>query len=261
MTPTRERRASSRGGRPSTCNRAGVVTPEPLTDLQGGGLAGPVGTQYCGHRTLSGHEVERVDHGPIAVPFDQAGDHESRMLAGCGGFFGHATSLGKDPGGARAGLLRNNGVVKIAAAPPHASGRHEPGHDVAGRDRVAASLLNEGPATASQLATRLGISATAVRRHLDSLSADGMVQGTDRPPYGPQPTRGRGRPARTFALTAQGRGQFPAEYDELAADALGFVEEFGGHDAVTAFAESRGAALESRLRAILGDDWRTRLRR
>lgn len=133
---------------------------------------------------------------------------------------------------------------------------HEPLHDGAGRDRVAASLLNEGPATASLLAVRLGISATAVRRHLDTLSADGMVQATDRPPYGPQPTRGRGRPARTFALTAAGRAQFPAEYDELAADALAFVEQFGGHDAVTAFADSRGAALEVRLRAILGDSWR-----
>ena len=50
-------------------------------------------------------------------------------------------------------------------------------HDVAGRDRVAASLLNEGPATASILATRLGISATAVRRHLDNLAADGWVAG------------------------------------------------------------------------------------
>ncbi|MCZ3386350.1 MAG: transcriptional regulator, partial [Actinomycetia bacterium] len=124
-----------------------------------------------------------------------------------------------------------------------------------GRDRIAASLLNHGPATASILATRLGISATAVRRHLDSLAADGWVQGTERPPYGPQPARGRGRPARTFALTAEGRSQFPAEYDELAADALAFVEQVGGPEAVAAFAESRGVALEARLRALLGDDW------
>jgi predicted ArsR family transcriptional regulator len=149
--------------------------------------------------------------------------------------------------------------VKIVSHGPADLNRHrshDASHDVAGRDRVAASLLNEGPATASLLAVRLGISATAVRRHLDSLSADGMVQATDRPPYGPQPTRGRGRPARTFALTEAGRAQFPAEYDELAADALAFVEQFGGQDAVTAFAESRGAALEARLRGILGDDWR-----
>jgi len=120
---------------------------------------------------------------------------------------------------------------------------------------VAASLLTDGPATASQLAGRIGISATAVRRHLDTLLSDGLVTATERPPYGPTPARGRGRPARTFALTEQGRAQFPAEYDTLASDALAFVEQVGGPDAVAAFAEARGAALEERLRAILGADW------
>jgi predicted ArsR family transcriptional regulator len=143
----------------------------------------------------------------------------------------------------------------MAISPPSSSPAPEPVADAAGRDRVAASLLTAGPATASMLAGRLGISATAVRRHLDSLVADGWVQATDRPPYGPQPTRGRGRPARTFALTEAGRSQFPAEYDTLAAEALAFVEQVGGSDAVTAFADSRAHALEVRLRAILGDDW------
>lgn len=139
-----------------------------------------------------------------------------------------------------------------------AGDRARPEHvvDAAGRDRVAASLLTAGPATASLLANRLGISTTAVRRHLDSLVADGWVQATDRPPYGPQPTRGRGRPARTFALTAAGRSQFPAEYDTLATEALAFVEQVGGSDAVVAFAESRAHDLEARLRALLGADWR-----
>lgn len=150
--------------------------------------------------------------------------------------------------------------MKIAAArrpepPSPAQVTHDLGQDGLGRDRVAASLLNEGPATASLLATRLGISATAVRRHLDSLVADNLVQASDRPPYGPQPARGRGRPARTFALTAEGRSLFPAEYDALASDALAFVEAVGGPDAVTAFADSRGAALETRLRGLLGESW------
>ena len=37
------------------------------------------------------------------------------------------------------------------------------------RDRVSALLLEHGPQTASELATRLGISPAAVRRHLDAL--------------------------------------------------------------------------------------------
>ena len=150
--------------------------------------------------------------------------------------------------------------MKIAAqhpGPRTASSSSDPATDGAGRDRVAASLLTQGPATASQLADRLGISSTAVRRHLDSLTTDGLVSSTERPPYGPTPTRGRGRPARTFALTEEGRSQFPAEYDELAADALAFVEQVGGQAAVVEFAESRAAALESRLRELLGDTWQS----
>jgi len=144
--------------------------------------------------------------------------------------------------------------VKIAEAP---SGTHsEAVTDRAGRHRVAGSLLAEGPATASDLAVRLGISATAVRRHLDSLMADGLVEASERPPYGPQPVRRRGRPAKTFSLTEDGRSQFPADYDELANAAMAFVRTMGGPAAVTAFAESRAVELEGQLRALLGPGWR-----
>ena len=46
------------------------------------------------------------------------------------------------------------------------------------RDEVARLLLEQGPATAAALGERLGISPTAVRRHLDALVADGLA--TDR---------------------------------------------------------------------------------
>ena len=61
-----------------------------------------------------------VDNSPIAVALDQARDDQSRALAGSAGTVGHAQSLGKDPGDAGAGLLRNNGVVKIARVQAHA---------------------------------------------------------------------------------------------------------------------------------------------
>jgi predicted ArsR family transcriptional regulator len=105
------------------------------------------------------------------------------------------------------------------------------------------------------LAERLGISATAVRRHLDALSAQGWVVASERPPFGPAPTRGRGRPARTFSLSAEGRSQFPSDYDTLAADALSFLNQIGGADAVTAFAEAQVTVLERRLRDRLGEQW------
>lgn len=169
-------------------------------------------------------------------------------------------------GCATARLLRNNGVVKIrpgqdSTSDPTQNGAQDGVRDLLvepvdpGRDRVAASLLTQGPATASMLAERLGISATAVRRHLDGLAAQGLVVATDRPPFGPAPARGRGRPARTFALTAEGRSQFPAEYDVLAAEALAFIDRSSGPQGLVAFAESHARALEDQLRQRLGDSW------
>lgn len=129
------------------------------------------------------------------------------------------------------------------------------GPEVEGRDRVAASLVTAGPATAAALAERLGISATAVRRHLDSLAAEGLVTSQERPPYGPSPARGRGRPARTFLITDAGRSTFRSDYDTLAAEALDFIAAFGGEDAVANFAQQRANELEESLRDRLGPEW------
>jgi predicted ArsR family transcriptional regulator len=135
------------------------------------------------------------------------------------------------------------------------AGREVAGREVAGRDAVAASLVTEGPATAAMLGRRLGISGTAVRRHLDALVADGLVASTERPPYGRSPVRRRGRPARTFVITDAGRSQFRSEYDTLAAQALAFLASTAGDDAVAAFAQARASQLEQALRDLLGDDW------
>ena len=111
------------------------------------------------------------------------------------------------------------------------------------RDRVSALLLEHGPQTASELATRLGISPAAVRRHLDGLVAAGRVAERETPD-GQQ--RGRGRPARRFALTEAGRSAFPHAYDDLALTALRFVAAHGGPDAVRQVAEQQLTGLEQR---------------
>ncbi len=125
------------------------------------------------------------------------------------------------------------------------AGTVEPSAEHRTRDAVARLLMEAGPQTASALADRLHISPAAVRRHLDGLCADGIVVARDRKPLG---GRGRGRPARVFALTEGGRESFPHAYDDLAASALRFLAARGGEKAVTAFAEQRLAVLESRHR-------------
>ncbi len=110
------------------------------------------------------------------------------------------------------------------------------------RDRVSALLLEHGPQTASELAERLGISAAAVRRHLDALVTAGRLEER----LGREAHRGRGRPARRFHLTDAGRSAFPHAYDDLALTALRYVAAAGGPDAVRAVAEQQLAGLEAR---------------
>ncbi|MGY1751337.1 helix-turn-helix transcriptional regulator [Modestobacter sp. SYSU DS0511] len=112
---------------------------------------------------------------------------------------------------------------------------------------MSALLLEHGPQSAAELAARLGISPAAVRRHLDGLLAAGRV--TEREAAAGR--RGRGRPARRFALTEAGRESFPHAYDDLALTALRFVAAHGGPEAVREVAERQLAGLEERCSAAV----------
>ncbi len=113
---------------------------------------------------------------------------------------------------------------------------------------MARVLLQEGPTTAPALAERLGLTAQAVRRHLDQLAADGLIESGERAPYGPAPARGRGRPPRVYYLTEAGRDVFDKAYDDLAVAALRFMAEHGGDGQIEAFAQARAATMVSRYR-------------
>ncbi len=118
------------------------------------------------------------------------------------------------------------------------------------RERVSSLLLELGPSTTATLADRLGLTAAGVRRHLDALAADGTVtQTTSRAVR----SRGRGRPATLWALTDAGHAAGPVQYDDLAAEALRFLAQHGGEDAVRAFADQRVADLERRYATVLVD--------
>src|SRR5687768_14062078 len=105
-------------------------------------------------------------------------------------------------------------------------------HDQPTRERVVRSILVDGASTAAALAERLDLTPAAVRRHLDALLEEGMIAARD-PRSGT--TRGRGRPAKVFALTEAGRDHFDQQYDDLAVQALRFLAETGGDEAVREF--------------------------
>ncbi|WP_425472967.1 helix-turn-helix transcriptional regulator [Vallicoccus soli] len=124
-------------------------------------------------------------------------------------------------------------------SPQEATGEH------ATRRRVARAVLEDGPSTAAALAERLDLTTAAVRRHLDALVADGTLEA--REPREDRRPRGRGRPARVFAVTRGGRSAFGQEYDDLAASALEFLAGVGGDAALEAFARQRVSGLRERL--------------
>lgn len=120
--------------------------------------------------------------------------------------------------------------------------------DAPTRERVVRSILENGPSTAAALAERLTLTPAAVRRHLDHLLADGSVEAREPRVAG---SRGRGRPAKVFALTETGRDHFDQQYDDLAVQALRFLAETGGDDAVKAFAERRAGFIEEQFASVI----------
>ena len=126
-----------------------------------------------------------------------------------------------------------------------------PDGDAPTRDRVARTILENGPSTAADLAARLDLTPAAVRRHLDHLAAEGIVESREQKVYG---TRGRGRPARVFALTEAGRDSFDQQYDDLAVQAMRFLAETQGDEAVMEFARRRVAFIERDYEAVTAAD-------
>lgn len=129
------------------------------------------------------------------------------------------------------------------AAPPEG--------DAPTRERVALAILENGPSTAADLARRVALTPAAVRRHLDHLVEEGLVEAREQKVYG---SRGRGRPARVFALTESGRDSFDQQYDDLAVQALRFLADTQGDDAVMEFARRRVAFVERDYATVVAAD-------
>jgi predicted ArsR family transcriptional regulator len=123
------------------------------------------------------------------------------------------------------------------------------------RDLVARTILENGPQSAADLASRLQVTPAGIRRHLDSLVEAGVLEA--REPYRlASSTRGRGRPSKVFVITDEGRAKFEHSYDDLAVSALRFMSavsqksglnDAGGSDLVSQFAQSRAEDIKRRV--------------
>jgi predicted ArsR family transcriptional regulator len=137
----------------------------------------------------------------------------------------------------RKAYLRHNGVVKNVRSA-----------DGPTKGQVARLILELGPSTAATLGSRLGLTPAAIRRHLDNLLAEGLIETRTARTYG---NRGRGRPAKVFVITDAGRSAFEHAYDDLATGALRFLAETAGPDAVAEFARRQLSDLERRYAPVV----------
>jgi predicted ArsR family transcriptional regulator len=106
------------------------------------------------------------------------------------------------------------------------------------RERILVLLRRHGRRSAPQLAAQLGLSVVGVRRHLTTLDRDGLVEARTEKPA-------RGRPTAVWRLTDAGRQTFPRHYDELAQDAISFLDGDDGR-ALRAFLAWRNEQLADR---------------
>ncbi|WP_245792401.1 helix-turn-helix transcriptional regulator [Bowdeniella nasicola] len=137
---------------------------------------------------------------------------------------------------------------------PRRSGDHELTEDGATRARILDLIIERGPITARELAKHLDLTAAAVRRHLGTLETHGEITDYEGASH---TVRGRGRPARHFVATDEGRGGAANPYSALASDALLQLATIAGDEAVQTFARNRFDTLAESYRPVVeaaGDD-------
>ena len=129
------------------------------------------------------------------------------------------------------------------------------GEDLPTRDAIARLILEHGPATASTLSQSLALTPAGIRRHLELLVADGILEARE-----PRTSsaRGRGRPSKVFLMTDAGRAQFEHTYDDLAVSALRFMASHSGAHLVASFAQSRADDIEVKANEYINQNRTTR---
>lgn len=102
------------------------------------------------------------------------------------------------------------------------------------------------PLTARELAERFGVTANALRRHLDVLEAEELVRYS-------REVRGVGAPVHAYSLTAAGQALFPQAYVPVLTAVLEAVREVAGAEGVRAAIHRQWAGLVEGARDRLAE--------
>jgi iron-sulfur cluster biosynthesis transcriptional regulator SufR len=100
------------------------------------------------------------------------------------------------------------------------------------RDQILALLKKEARMTVTEMALQLGITEMAVRRHLNTLERDHLVETT-------LVRQAMGRPLYVYHLTTAGDELFPRKYSALTLEFLKDLEEMSGEETIAKLFERR----------------------
>ncbi|MDR2378789.1 MAG: winged helix-turn-helix transcriptional regulator, partial [Bifidobacteriaceae bacterium] len=133
--------------------------------------------------------------------------------------------------------------------------------DATTRAQILSLIVTDGPISAVAIASALSLAAAGIRRHLGELEGDGLIEAH----VGPGPAarqRGRGRPARYFVATAAAHGALKQDSHSLAVEAIEFLGQAAGREAIGGFAGQRAERLEERYARVVqaaGEDLAARI--
>lgn len=113
------------------------------------------------------------------------------------------------------------------------------------RSAIIELLKVKGALTVEQLAQELAVSKVCVRRHLNVLESDGLIEYE-------QEHLDRGRPRFLYRLSDKASCLFPRSYDEFAKEVLTQVRREFGEDAVQRVLKGRADELVATLHLQLG---------
>ncbi|WP_123039700.1 helix-turn-helix transcriptional regulator [Cohnella candidum] len=118
----------------------------------------------------------------------------------------------------------------------------QPQEERSTRSQLLQMLKTQGSCSTSDMAKAMGITEMAVRRHIQSMEKDGLINST-------LVRQAMGRPSYRYALTEQADDLFPKNYPQLTLDLLSELEEQqGGAEMIDRMFEGRRDKLETRFR-------------
>lgn len=94
------------------------------------------------------------------------------------------------------------------------------------RERVLQLVVEEGPISAAQLGRKLNLTAAAVRRHLDAMTEQGVVEIKNISGR----RKGAGRPSRRYVISSRGQEELGDDYLNLVRTALSVLEKHAAED-------------------------------